>query len=613
VELRARRPRWWRFVCFVAAEQPVGLAVLVGLTLLGGLLPVAFMVAGGRLIGAVPAAAGQGSASPPGRTVIAAMSVVVALLIGSAVLVPVRSRVAFMLRMRIDEVLRQRLLSSTLDPPGIAHLENGSFADAIERSRHGAAGFSPSHALAGLVTIIAAQVSLIGALVLLAGYRWWLPLPPLAVLLLVRRVLRRRIIAMVDMTMRGTAELRRAAWFCDLALSPPGAREVRVFGLGGWIGDRYRQAWLAAIEPVWRARRDGAASAALALLLGLLGELAVFTLLTWRAVHGQLSLGRLAVLLAALATVHGAITFGGEEVRIAYGLAAYDSVLEVESAAAGARADMAGTLPADGMPRSAVRFERVGFCYPGSSRDVYDGLDLEIRAGERLAIVGLNGAGKTTLVKLLARLYDPTSGRVTVDGTPLADLDPASWRRRLAVIFQDFTRYPLTARDNVVLGAPHLAPDDAALDRAARRALAATVVDDLPHRWETVLDRQYPKGMDLSGGQWQRIALARALYAVEGGAQLLVLDEPSAHLDVRAEAELYNRFLEITEGLTTVVISHRFATVRRADRIVVLADGRVVEDGSHDQLVASAGRYAELFALQSSRYAGDESAGPGRG
>jgi ATP-binding cassette subfamily B protein len=264
---------------------------------------------------------------------------------------------------------------------------------------------------------------------------------------------------------------------------------------------------------------------------------------------------------------------------------------------------MSGELPAGGLPREAVQLEGLSFAYPGRpDAPVFDLLDLRIEAGRSLGIVGVNGAGKTTLVKLLARLYEPTGGRITVDGTDLRDLDPRAWQRRVAPIFQDFVRYPFTAADNVGFGAVERLGDRDLLDRAAERVGADLLVAGLPKGWDTILTRRYVGGVDLSGGQWQRIALARALAAVEGGAGILVLDEPTAHLDVRAEVELFDRFLEVTRGSTTILISHRFSTVRRADRIVVLHRGRVVEEGTHDELLALGGRYATAFRIQAERY-----------
>lgn len=223
----------------------------------------------------------------------------------------------------------------------------------------------------------------------------------------------------------------------------------------------------------------------------------------------------------------------------------------------------------------------------------------------------MNGAGKTTLLTLLALLCRPDGGRILVDGTDLADLPASSWQRRLAVIYQDYVRYELDAAANVGLGAADLLGDRTALDRACAWAGADALIDRLPSGLDTVLSSRYQGGVDLSGGQWQRIALARALFAVEAGASVLVLDEPTAQLDVRAEVEFFDRFVELTQGLTTLVISHRFSTVRRADRIVVLEGGRVAEQGSHyeqgshDELLLLGGRYAELFSLQARRFFAD--------
>jgi ABC-type multidrug transport system fused ATPase/permease subunit len=241
----------------------------------------------------------------------------------------------------------------------------------------------------------------------------------------------------------------------------------------------------------------------------------------------------------------------------------------------------------------------VTFGYPGGA-PVLEGLDLTIPAGSSRAIVGQNGAGKTTLAKLLCRLYDPQRGAIEIDGVGLADLDLASWRSRVTAVFQDFTRFELPLRDNV---APGGAPDDvihAALAAAGAGSLAAL---------DTVLARGYEGGIDLSGGQWQRIALARALAAVAMGAGVVLLDEPTAQLDVRGEAEIFERILAATRRCTTILISHRFSTVRHADRICVLEHGRVVELGTHDELMALGGRYRTMFDLQAQRFTAEDEEG----
>jgi ATP-binding cassette subfamily B protein len=254
------------------------------------------------------------------------------------------------------------------------------------------------------------------------------------------------------------------------------------------------------------------------------------------------------------------------------------------------------------MPAREIRFENVSFRYPGSEVDVLRGLDLTLHAHEALALVGINGAGKSTLVKLLGGAYKPTSGRILVDGVDLAELELAVWQRRVAAIVQDFLRFPLSVTDNVVFGAVERAGDELTLAKVARESGIDAVVRGLPKGWDTVLDKTFDGGVDLSGGEWQRVALARALFAVHAGAGVLVLDEPAAALDVRAEAELVERYLELTSGVASLIISHRFSVVRNANRICVLSDGRIVEDGTHEELLAKDGEYAGMFRLQAERY-----------
>jgi ATP-binding cassette subfamily B protein len=277
-------------------------------------------------------------------------------------------------------------------------------------------------------------------------------------------------------------------------------------------------------------------------------------------------------------------------------------IRELEEAVRGLHIDISGTRDPAGLPHREIRFEHVSFSYPDSTRAILNDFNLTIEAGRSLAIVGENGAGKTTLVKLLARLYEPGGGRITVDGIDLRELDPSAWHRRIAAVFQDFTQFELSAYDNVAFGAVHAANRLDALEHAAEQAGALELVRRLPSGWTTPLSRELTDGSQLSGGEWQRLALARALFAVQAGAGVLVLDEPTASLDVRGEAEVYQRFLELTRGVTTIVISHRFSTVRRADRIVVIEGGQVVESGSHTELLELEGRYATMYTLQAARF-----------
>jgi ATP-binding cassette, subfamily B, bacterial len=282
---------------------------------------------------------------------------------------------------------------------------------------------------------------------------------------------------------------------------------------------------------------------------------------------------------------------------------ALPDMTELESSLSQAPAELSGQLPAAGLPRQEIKFERVGFRYPRSSANVLNDLELTLPAGRSTALVGANGAGKTTLVKLVCRLHDPTAGRIRVDGTALDELDSRSWRRQVAVVLQEFNQYPFSAADNIFMGAIDHRDDFDGMVRAADRAGAREFIEQLPDGFGTTVSRAYTGGTDLSGGQWQRLALARALFAVQHGARLLILDEPTAWLDVRAEAAFFNRFLGLTKGVTSLIISHRFSTVRRADRIVVMNGGRVTEAGSHDELMAAGGAYTTMYRLQASRFA----------
>jgi ATP-binding cassette, subfamily B, bacterial len=334
------------------------------------------------------------------------------------------------------------------------------------------------------------------------------------------------------------------------------------------------------------------------------------------AYRGQIGLGTLAVMLPMLAATTPLGDISWDDVALSWMIQGLPRARDRETSLACASAGLAGSRPAAGLPVSEVRFEQVRFRYP-SGVSVFADLDLVLPAGRSTALVGINGAGKTTLVKLLARLHDPDSGRILVDGVDLSLVRPAEWQRQVAVVFQDFAHYPLSFAENIGFGAPLFLSDTSGLEDAARRAGALSLLSSLSgaagaagsSAWDTVLSRSYDGGVELSGGQWQRVALARALFAVRHGATILVLDEPTAWLDARGEADFFDRFLEITEGTTTLIISHRFSTVRRADHICVLDGGRVLEEGDHDSLIAAGGRYAELFGLQAARFGSGSSSG----
>ena len=328
---------------------------------------------------------------------------------------------------------------------------------------------------------------------------------------------------------------------------------------------------------------------ATSLILVLAANAVVFWSLTADITSGALPLDRL-VTFASAAIAASMIAFGGLSWALDGAGAPASAVLRLRDAMAPRGALTRGPRSAAGLPAREIRFSGVRFAYPsGPGRPVLDGFDLAIPAGSSLAIVGQNGAGKTTLAKLLCRFYEPQEGAIEADGVDLRALDVDSWRERITAVFQDFARFELPLADNV---APAGAPE-----AVVRDALAEAGAADLADL-DTILARGYDGGTELSGGQWQRVALARALAAVRQGAGIVLLDEPTAQLDVRGEAEIFERILKATRETTTILISHRFSTVRQADRICVLKHGRVVELGTHEELMALGGRYRTMFDLQ---------------
>jgi ABC-type multidrug transport system fused ATPase/permease subunit len=384
---------------------------------------------------------------------------------------------------------------------------------------------------------------------------------------------------------------RDAEYAYRLAVDPAPAKELRLFGLADWTLDRFisRRTRLHALQ--YEATRLREKPLLWSLMLVLAANLLVFWSLAEAAADHRIDLARV-IVFAQSAIGVSMIAFGGLSWALDGSAAPVGAVLRLEASMAPAGALRSGVRPASGLPAREIRFRDLTFGYPGGP-PVLDHLDLTIPAGSSLAIVGQNGAGKTTIAKLLCRLYDPQAGAIEVDGVDLRDIGLDGWRGRLTAVFQDFIRFERSLRTNV---APAGAPDDAIV--AALEAAGAADLASL----DTVLSRSYDGGTDLSGGQWQRVALARALSAVRLGAGVVLLDEPTAQLDVRGEAEIFDRLLAATRHCTTILISHRFSTVRHADRIAVLERGRVIELGTHDELMRLGGRYRTMFDLQAQRF-----------
>lgn len=402
-----------------------------------------------------------------------------------------------------------------------------------------------------------------------------------------------------ELGLRQTPTRRAIDYLRVLGSSKESAKELKLFGLAPFVMREYtRLSDDIYGQNVSLARRRLWAGAALS-VFSTGSYYAAYAYVIYRTVNGDLSWGSLQFLAGAIGGASGGIQalFG------TFGSIADQSLFLTDLAKFFAVRPTVQSRP-DGVPAprpmcDGVVFENVSFAYPGSQRQVIDRLNLRIGVGERIALVGGNGQGKTTLVKLLTRLYDPTGGRILLDGVDLREYRLDDLHREFGVIFQDFMRYDMTVRQNIAVGRMDDMPTPSAIELAARQSLAHDVVSRLPLGYDQLLGRRFDGGVDLSGGEWQKVALARAYLR---DAQLLVLDEPTAALDAHAEFEVFQRFSELTAGKTALLISHRFSTVRMADRIIVLDQGRIAEQGTHAQLVGRGGGYAEMFELQASSY-----------
>lgn len=511
----------------------------------------------------------------------------------------------------VDRYASRRLMGSAGGTVNLRLLEQPAVvADVRDASESLAqASFTPGGACAGSLGLVSRYVTLAGAVVLLA-----LVTSPLIGLLGFAVALVNRLGQTIGFSQwsavirRRAPSRRRLNYLRQLATDPVLARDVRKLRLSGWIEDRYRSEARRYLGPLWWARRRllgrrFVGYAAATLILG--------TVLLWLGSRDLMadgvSAGQLAIMLQAVAVcVLFGVIFPESDTKMQYGLSAWDAIERVETALATSTAACEPVAAPDrtGATRdgqAAVALLGVGFEYrPGTP--VLDGVDLVLPAGRSTAVVGVNGAGKSTLVKIAAGFYRPTSGRVVVDGVELTPSGVSGWQRQIAVLYQDYLTYQLSFRENVTMQSVSPGSDDQLVESCLDEVGLASVLDRCPAGIDTPLSRLMVGGTDLSGGQWQRLALARALYAVRTGARLLVLDEPTSQMDARGEAEFYERFLEMTRGVTTLVISHRFSSVRRADSIAVLDGGVITEHGDHEQLVRLGGTYARMFTAQAERY-----------
>ncbi|HEY4000180.1 MAG TPA: ABC transporter ATP-binding protein [Candidatus Xenobia bacterium] len=568
------------FQALNSADRPLAAAWWLGVWL-RGLLPAAFAIAMGRLVGAVQRQEDLVSGLAWLGTVFVLMQV----------LNPIHNAISSNLGDRTAAWLYDRLTHACVEPPGLGHLEDPKLAGDLTVARDFDLGMTGPPLSISMDFIATGLVDMIGGLAtgcILFAYTWWAPLLLGGAWASTHWLLKESGVWKDRNTDEVRSARRDAEYAYRLAVDPPAAKELRVFGLADWVLERFISRRTRLHQLQYEATRLRERSVLGSLLMVGLANVWFF----WLLAHSGLDLGTM-VIYAQAAIGTSSIAFGGLNWALDGSAAPVAAVLRLEPAMAAQ-----GALPSGSQQPTTIgelRFRDVSFTYPNADKPVLEHFDLTIPPGSSLAIVGQNGAGKTTLAKLLCRLYDPQQGTIEAARVDIRQFDILGWRDRVTAVFQDFIRLERSLRENVGLGR---APDD-----DIRKALAEAGAADLASL-DTILAKGYDGGTDLSGGQWQRVALARTLCAVRRGAGLVLLDEPTAQLDVRGEAEIFERILKATRQCTTILISHRFSTVRHADRICVLEHGRVIELGTHDELMAQNGRYRTMFDLQARRFEG---------
>ncbi len=568
------------------------------LTLAGGMLPAAVAWVGALIVDAVVAAI----ASAPGARetltghallLVAAEGGLVAALAGVQRGISLcQSLLRAQLGQRVNAMILEKALTLQL-----AQFEDSEFYDKLTRARREASS-RPLSLVMRSFGLAQNGISLVSYGFLLAQFSPW------AVAVLVLAGLPSFL---AEARFSGVAfrlflwrspETRMQLYLETVLAREDHAKEVKLFGVGPMFLARYRDIFrrLYREDRDLTMRRDG-----WGFLLGLIATATLYGAYAWIAVAtivGRITLGQMTMYVMLFRQGQSAVSaslaaIGGMYEDNLY-LATLYEYLDTPVAVPN------GTTASGPRPQDGIRFENVGFSYPGSDSPVLKDVNLHIRAGTSLALVGENGSGKTTLIKLLTRLYRPTSGRISLDGLDLADWDEEALRRRIGVIFQDFVRYQLSVGENIGTGDVRHVADELRWRDAAEKGMAAPIIEELPEKYHTPLGKWFNQGRDLSGGEWQKVALSRAFMRTE--ADILVLDEPTAAMDAAAEATIFEHFRSLTKGRIAILISHRFSTVRMADQIVVLQEGRIVERGSHEDLVRMNGRYARLFELQARGY-----------
>ena len=575
------------------------LSIALGLlTIAAGMLPAGVAWVGALIVDAVVAAiraapAARGPLTSHALFLVAMEGLLVAALAGAQRAISLcQSLLRAQLGQRVNAMILEKALTLEL-----AHFEDSEFYDKLTRARREASS-RPLSLVMRTFGLAQNGVSLASYGTLLAQFSPWavavLVLAGLPAFLAEARFSG----AAFRLFLWRSPETRMQLYLETVLAREDHAKEVKLFGVGPLFLERYRDIF----RKLYREDRDLTVRRdTWGFLLGLVATATLYGAYAWVAlatIASRITLGQMTMYVMLFRQGQSAVSaslaaIGGMYEDNLYLATLYDYL---ETPVETRKGEVTrGPQPADG-----IRFEKVGFSYPDSERPVLVDIDLHVPAGTSLALVGENGSGKTTLIKLLTRLYQPTSGRILLDGQDLRDWDETALRQRIGVIFQDFVRYQLIVGENIGAGDVQHLGDEARWREAAGKGLAAPVIEDLPERYHTPLGKWFNQGRDLSGGEWQKIALSRAF--MRSQADILVLDEPTAAMDAAAEASVYEHFRALTAGRTVILISHRFSTVRMADQIVVLQDGRIIERGSHDGLMAADGHYASLFRLQARGY-----------
>ena len=587
-------PQAVRFVWRTNRWATVGLGLL---TLGGALLPASQAWVGKLIVDGVVASIQTGQDAEQVRKVFIYLLLELGLFLLSAAFNHGRRLIQQLIQLQLANRIRAEIIGKalTLD---LAYFEDSDFYDRLQNARR-EGGYKPVELINDTFLIVQNSITLISFALLMLRFSPWL-----VVVLLATSI--PSFIAETRYSERGfrlltrrAPETRQVNYLSRLLTEDTAAKEIKLFNLGGTLLDRYTTLFDKFFEEDKSlALRRATAGFGLG-LIATLGFYGSYAWIVWYTVQGKISLGDMTLYLTIFR--QGQSTF--QSILAAVGniyennlfMANFFEFLCLEPLMKINVQKRKLSLPL----RGGIEFRDVGFRYPDSEEWALRGVNLSIRPGEKIALVGHNGAGKTTLIKLLSRLYDPTEGSILIDDIDIRDLDPLELQQRIGVIFQDFVRYHLPVRENIGFGQIDAMDDIERIAAAARKSGAQAVVEELPEGYETMLGRWFHDGHELSLGQWQKVALARAFMR---DAEILVLDEPTASVDARAEYEIFQNFKALTEGKMAILISHRFSTVRMADRIAVIQEGRIAELGTHDELLSRAGTYAELFSMQAEGY-----------